>query len=95
VGLIRAYSNPSGPLEELARAVRRLERAVPDDGQDEPCSVRSSGRVGRVWALSERLSDEQVQAMVAKFKAGTPKQQLADEFGISLSSVKRILRKRR
>jgi DNA-directed RNA polymerase specialized sigma24 family protein len=96
VDLLRAYSNHSGLLEDLNRAVRRLEQAATGDRQDWPRSVSSIGRVGRVgrvWALSERLSDDQVRAMVTKFRAGTSKQELADEYGISPKSVQRLMRR--
>jgi hypothetical protein len=36
-----------------------------------------------------------VSEIVARFEAGTPKHHLAHEYGISLSTVKRLLRKRR
>lgn len=90
--LVRAYSKRPELLDELDQAARRLERALAADPLDEPVSVRSTGRVGRVWALTDRLSDADVQAMIEKFQAGTPKQKLAALYGISLSSVKRLLR---
>jgi hypothetical protein len=41
------------------------------------------------------LTSEDIQALVAAFHGGTPKWKLADQYGISLSSVKRLLRKQR
>jgi DNA-directed RNA polymerase specialized sigma24 family protein len=93
VGLVRAYSKRPELLEELNQATRRLARALDADPLGEPVSVRSTGRVGRVWALNDRLSEADMQAIVQKFRAGTPKQELAEQYGISLSSIKRLLRR--
>jgi hypothetical protein len=37
------------------------------------------------------LSDTDLVELVAAFRSGTPKQVLAERYGISLSSVKRLL----
>lgn len=42
---------------------------------------------------SEHLSDADAQAIIEGFKAGSTREQLAEEFGVSLSTVKRLLRK--
>jgi DNA invertase Pin-like site-specific DNA recombinase len=44
--------------------------------------------------MRDRLSDEDVSKIIELFQAGAAKQMLAAEFGISLSSVKRLLRER-
>jgi DNA-directed RNA polymerase specialized sigma24 family protein len=46
----------------------------------------------RVSRVSDRLTDEQQQAIIASFQAGTSKQTLAERYGTSISSVKRLLR---
>lgn len=38
------------------------------------------------------LNDAQVQAIVSAFEAGTPRRQLAKQYGISVRSVGRLLR---
>ncbi|HVI69250.1 MAG TPA: hypothetical protein VM581_02220 [Magnetospirillaceae bacterium] len=48
-----------------------------------------------MWALEDRLDEAVVRKLVAQFQAGTPKWKLAEEFGISESSVKRVLRAHR
>jgi hypothetical protein len=45
------------------------------------------------WRICDRLTAEDEQALAASFRAGTAKHQLAERYGISLSSVKRLLRK--
>lgn len=91
--LVRAYSKRPELLDDLDQAARRLARALDADPLGEPVSVRSTGRVGRTWALDDRLDATDVQAIVKKFLAGIPKHQLARQFGISPKSVQRLLRK--
>ncbi len=47
------------------------------------------------WQVSDRLSAEDVGTLLQAFRAGTPKWQLAEMYGISLTSVKRLVRQSR
>jgi hypothetical protein len=58
-------------------------------------SVCSTGRAEQDWRVGDRLSADDVQRLVAAFGRGTPKWQLAEQHGISESSVKRLLRRHR
>jgi hypothetical protein len=42
--------------------------------------------------VSDRLGDDQVASIIERFRAGTPMYVLAPEYGVSLSSIKRLLR---
>ncbi len=44
--------------------------------------------------IADRLGQDQIDAMVASSRAGTPQARIAEQYNISLSSVKRILRQR-
>jgi hypothetical protein len=68
---MRTYSNRPELLVDLDQAARRLERALRTDPLGERISVRSTGRVGRVWALGKRLEPSDVQTMAEEFSAGT------------------------
>lgn len=94
VDLLRHYSNRADLLDDLDRAVCRLTRLAKEPGQERR-SVSSTGRIGRKWALQDRLSDDDVRGLAEGFRAGTPKHRLAKQYGISVSSVKRILRLQR
>jgi DNA-directed RNA polymerase specialized sigma24 family protein len=63
------------------------------DAPEQRLSVSSTGRLGRLWALSERLTEDQERKIVEAFLAGVPKPQLGREFGISPKSVQRVLRR--
>lgn len=72
----------------------RLRRGAASSGAPEQrLSVSSSGRLGRQWALSERLTEDQEHKIVEAFLAGVSKHRLGREFGISPKSVQRVLRK--
>ena len=77
----------SGPPGSLSRSWRNRRWR--------PVSVRSTGRTGRVVALSDRLSEQDVRAIAETIEARVPQWKIAEQYGISLSSVKRILRKHR
>jgi hypothetical protein len=49
----------------------------------------------RTWFTRDRLSPGDIETLVELFEAGTRQVDLASKFGISVSSVKRILRVRR
>ena len=58
-------------------------------------SVRSVGRSEREWRVSDRLSEADLRQLVADFQGGTAKRKLAERYGISESSVKRLIRRQR
>lgn len=90
--LLRAYSKRSDLLFELVSAVERLQvkdvRTV-DTGR----SVRSE-QAPRVWRISDRLTEADIRSLVSSYRAGTTARELAEQFKISKSSVKQILRER-
>jgi DNA-directed RNA polymerase specialized sigma24 family protein len=45
------------------------------------------------FRVTDRLTTEAEQTLVAGFMAGTSKRELAEQYGISESSVKRLLRR--
>jgi transposase len=45
-----------------------------------------------VWRVSDRLSETDLCSLVSGYRAGTTARELAEQFNISKSSVKRLLR---
>ena len=89
--LVRRYSNRADLRERLTEA---QSRASQRGGQEpESHAVTVSGRVAGVWRVSDRLTDEAVEWLIAEFLAGTSKRELAERYAVSFSSVKNILRK--
>jgi hypothetical protein len=46
------------------------------------------------WSLDRRLSESDVQTIIADFLSGTPKHELARRYPASLSGIKNLLRRR-
>ena len=89
-----AYSNRPDLADSLVRAVRQLRQAQEQQGGVSR-SVRSTGRSERDWRVSDRLTEADIRLLIAAFESGTPKWKLAEHYGISESSVKRLVRKHR
>lgn len=93
VEVLRRYSNLPDLLTRMQDALRRIE----EENQDDEPGVCSTGRGDGLVPVPvrERLGEAGLADLVASFRAGTPKHELATRYGISLSSVKRVLRQRR
>jgi hypothetical protein len=70
--------------------LRRIEER---DKSDEPGGVQP--REGCGERPSDRLSEAGIREIVERFRAGVPKHKLAAEYGMSLSMMKRLVRKHR
>jgi hypothetical protein len=88
VEVLRRYSNFPDLVKRVQEVLRRIEE---NDRDDEP-GVHSTGHGGGLVPVRERLGEADVHAIVERFRAGEAKHRLATEYGISLSSVKRLLR---
>lgn len=90
--LVRRYSNRFDLQERLAGAIQRVsERGAQDQ---EVLDGTMSGQAGRVWRVRDRLRAEDIEKIIEEFRAGKPKHVLAEQYGISLSSIKVLLRQR-
>ncbi len=86
--LVRRYSNRAD-LQEVPEQAR-LRAFARNKPLDEPLGGSVRGREPLV--VRDRLSEEDVQEISWRFRAGTPKHVLATEFKISISSIKLLLR---
>jgi hypothetical protein len=91
VDLIEAYSKRLDLADSLVSAVRQLRQAQQQGGGSAHI-VRSAPLTARPWRIGDRLSDADMERLVAAFTAGTSKRKLAERYGISESSVKRLIR---
>jgi hypothetical protein len=90
VDLIQAYSNRRDLADSLVSAVQQLRRAQAETGEP-PFSVRSA-RSPSQWQVGDRLSEADTERLITAFAAGTSKRKLAERYGISERSVKRLIR---
>jgi hypothetical protein len=89
VDLLVRYSNHEDELKPVVKLLRRIE----DHDQDDEPGVRLP-ESPPLRGLA-RLGSDDVRQLVASFRAGTAKHILAYHYGISLSTVKRLLRRHR
>ena len=89
--LVRRYCNRADLQERLSEARSRASQR----GRQEPDSQEDSvsGRVPGSWQVRDRLTAGDVESLIAEFQAGTSKRMLAEQYAVSVSTVKRILRK--
>jgi hypothetical protein len=90
VDLIGAYSKRRDLADALVGAVQQL-RQVQAQGS-EPAPSLCSDRSHRQWRIGDRLSEPDQKQLIADFTAGTSKRKLAERYGISESSIKRLIR---
>jgi hypothetical protein len=90
VEVLRRYSNRSDLVRIMVDVLRRIE----ENDQTDELGVLSTGKGGGLLPVRDRIGETDLRQMVTRFRAGTAKHALASEYGISLSSVKRILRHR-
>jgi hypothetical protein len=88
VEVLRRYSNLPYVLKRVQDVLRRIEE---NDQTDEP-GVCSTGRGVGLVPVRERLGDGAVAELILTFQSGTAKHLLAERYGISVSSISRLLR---
>ncbi len=89
VGVAGHYSNRPDLLEQL----REVAAILSNDGQDDGTGAEvASERLVRSRRLRDRFSLDNLQAMIDLYRSGTTARQVAEKFGVSLRSVKRLLR---
>jgi DNA-directed RNA polymerase specialized sigma24 family protein len=84
------YSNNPALPDDLGR-VREAALSPDEDGEPEVGGQRRAS--GRWWAMADRLTAEDVQAVVNGYRAGWTARGLAERFSVSESSVKRLVRR--
>lgn len=85
--LLVRYSNHEDALGRVVKVLGQIERGDPDN---EPGVAILAGSRPRGLA---KLDDGDVRQLVSSFRAGMTKCALAEQYGISESTVKRLLRK--
>jgi DNA invertase Pin-like site-specific DNA recombinase len=91
VDLRGRFSNPEvravvGQVAQLADGIK-----VEEDQQERPALAPQRQR----WRLVDRLSEQIIPDLLRDRQRGTTHRALAERYGISLSSVKRVLRRHR
>jgi hypothetical protein len=87
VHLLHTYSNTPELLTELESLLWTARRA---DLQDEPALPSTE----RVWRLRDRLSEAEMDAVVANYYSGASLAQLTRQYSINHWSVNKLVRER-
>ena len=86
--MVRRYSNRPDLLEQL----RNVAVILSDVSQDDGAGVKVTAEcVIRSRLLRDRFSSDDLQVMIDLYTSGATAKQVAEKFGISLRSVKRLL----
>jgi DNA invertase Pin-like site-specific DNA recombinase len=88
VELRGCYSNPQA-IEALALAEHTIKDVKIDGGRVYSSTPPRRGR------LVDRLGEQIIRQLLEERRAGATKRELVERYGISMSSVKRILRRKR
>jgi DNA invertase Pin-like site-specific DNA recombinase len=91
VEVLRRYSNRPDLLGPVLEVLKRIFEGDKADGP----GVKSTGHGGGSAPIRDRLNEADVREIVDRFRSGVPKHKLAAEYGMSLSTMKRLLRKLR
>jgi hypothetical protein len=89
VGVMRRYSNRPDLLEQLRRVAVIMSDGVQGDGVGAEVTTECVIRSRR---LRDRFSSDDLHVMIDIYQSGTTARQVAEKFGVSLRSVKRLLR---
>jgi DNA-directed RNA polymerase specialized sigma24 family protein len=85
---MRRYSNRPDLLERL----RKVAAILVDDSAAGVDVESTTESVIRSRRLRDRFPPEDLQAMIDLYRSGITARQVAEKFGVSLRSVKRLLR---
>jgi len=89
VGVAGRYSNRPDLLEQLRRVVAILSDSRQDDGTGAKVAAECVVRSRR---LRDRFSLEDLRAMIDLYGLGTSACEMAEKYGVSPRSIKRLLR---
>lgn len=93
--LVTTYSKRDDLLYDLELTSKQLAKARLAGEVDARASVQSTGRIGHKHGLQERLTEDDLHQIVMRYEGGELRQAIADRYGISVSSVARVLRAHR
>ena len=90
VHVLLSYSRRPDLAMDLEAIVSQLRRALTRKSV-ERVSVQSEA-APRVWRIADRFDEVELQTLIANFRAGLTLTQLVAQYGISRSSIQRLLR---
>ncbi len=96
VEVLRRYSKNAAALYELRRATERLGAPLAELAANQaPDDLASASPFQGAHRLSVRFSPKELDAMVERFQRGATLAEVARDFGVGLTTLKRLVRDRR
>jgi Helix-turn-helix domain of resolvase len=94
VELLRRYANRADLLDDLTRTMARLQgvQTVPVEEQAE--ALYSACQHARQDLVSLRFSSDDISRMIERYRAGVTTREVANEFKIGTTTLKRLIRER-
>ena len=93
VELGRRYSNRSGLLNDLTRTKDQVNKERHTEAtSDGPITLKSACGSSRPRLIANRISPDDLQAMLSAFRSGAPAHLLAKQYGIGETNIKRLIR---
>ncbi|MGH8542045.1 MAG: resolvase [Gammaproteobacteria bacterium] len=90
VELCSRYSNHPELLNPLVSVMAKIKSGT-GDGAPSDLGVVQGMQAG-VWRVFDRLTKQDVAALLDAYRTGTPSRVLAARYGIGTTTVKRLLR---
>lgn len=94
VDVVWIYQKRQDLADQLRRRVRRLAEQRQSPVEDRQASVRTTAKAVVPKLVVDRLGEARVRELIAARRAGAKLRDLVDRYGISESSVKRLIRSR-
>lgn len=91
VHALLSYSKRPDLATDLETVVNQLSRALSRSQPVRRISVHSEAPP-RAWRIADRFDEAELRTLVVNFQAGLSIMQLAAQYGISRSSIKRLLK---
>lgn len=92
MGLVCIYQKRQDLADQLRRRVRRLKGQDQSPVEDRQPSVRTTAKAAVPKLVVDRLGEARVRELIEARLAGAKLRELVDRYGISESSVKRVLK---
>ena len=93
--LLRRYSNRPELVKPLRAVLKRLSApgdCKPTTGSSEPSEPAHAP--SEPWRLRERLTEAQIDQLIAEYRAGATIKEVAARYGLGTTTIKRLLRQR-
>lgn len=91
VDLTWTWSKRQDLADQLRSRVRRLAGQDPNPVEDRQRSPRTTAKAAAPRRVADRLGEATVRELIEARRAGTKLRELVDRYGISESSVKRLI----